>query len=142
MGLAQVLTQMGHKCVFVVNQCWPQVVSEHGFESRIFVDEKKDPNESASNEFMVKYSESLAKVLPVFGDQYDNDQRIQEKKLGFRLDGYSCTENELLSTVDKLVNDSQLKGKYKKISERIRTDRTKEKAAQLVVELINKVKQT
>ena len=73
-------------------------------------------------------------ILPMFGDQYDNAQRIQDTGLGVRLDPYLCSESDLLSAVDRVVNDLELK--YEKISQRIRSNKTKEKAAQLVIDLI------
>ena len=79
-------------------------------------------------------------VFPIFGDQFDNAQRIQDKGLGVRLDPYLCSESDLLSTVDKIVNDLELRSKYEKISQRIRLDKTKEKAAKLVIDLIKNQK--
>ena len=48
-------------------------------------------------------------VLPVFLYQFDNAQRIHELGFGVRLDAHEFTENELLSSVEKLLNDSNLK---------------------------------
>jgi len=48
-------------------------------------------------------------VLPLFADQYDNAQRIQEKGFGLRLEPYLCSEEELLTSIEKLLNDKSLK---------------------------------
>ena len=75
-------------------------------------------------------------VLPIFGDQYDNAQRIQEQGLGIRLDPYFCTEEELLDAIEKLINDSDLKQKYQKISERIQKSKSREMAAKLIEQVV------
>ncbi|CAG2178331.1 unnamed protein product, partial [Oppiella nova] len=53
-------------------------------------------------------------VLPLFGDQYDNAQRVQEKGFGIRLNPYECSENELLDSIEKLLNDKILAQKLAK----------------------------
>ncbi|CAF4123249.1 unnamed protein product, partial [Rotaria magnacalcarata] len=71
-------------------------------------------------------------ILPLFGDQFDNAQRIQEKGFGIRLDTYHCSEKELLDAIEKLLADEELKEKLKIISENmIETDNRAE-----VVQLI------
>ena len=75
-------------------------------------------------------------VLPIFGDQYDNAQRITEKSLGIRLDPYFCTETELLDAIEKLANDSELKERYQQISQRIKGSKSKEIAAELIEDII------
>jgi UDP:flavonoid glycosyltransferase YjiC (YdhE family) len=47
-------------------------------------------------------------VLPLFWDQYDNAQRIDEMGLGARLDTYGHEPAELLAAVDRLLADSAL----------------------------------
>ncbi|CAG2103007.1 unnamed protein product [Medioppia subpectinata] len=44
-------------------------------------------------------------VLPLFFDQYDNAQRVQEKGFGVRLDPYECSEQQLLQSIDYVLND-------------------------------------
>ncbi|XP_054152571.1 putative UDP-glucuronosyltransferase ugt-50 [Oppia nitens] len=61
-------------------------------------------------------------LLPQEGDQLDNAQRVQDMGFGVRLDRNDCTENELLSTIDKLLADKQLANKMKQISKRIQLD--------------------
>jgi UDP:flavonoid glycosyltransferase YjiC (YdhE family) len=50
-------------------------------------------------------------VLPLFWDQYDNAQRVDELGYGVRLDTYRFTDAELHAAVDRLVGDSQLRGR-------------------------------
>lgn len=45
-------------------------------------------------------------VLPLFWDQYDNAQRIDELGFGVRLDTYSFADDELTGAVDRLVADT------------------------------------
>ncbi|XP_054152615.1 uncharacterized UDP-glucosyltransferase YojK-like [Oppia nitens] len=61
-------------------------------------------------------------VMPLFADQYDNAQRVHEKGFGIRLDAYKCSEKILLSAIDKLLNDNELREKMQKISQRIQSD--------------------
>jgi MGT family glycosyltransferase len=50
-------------------------------------------------------------VLPLFWDQYDNAQRVDELGYGMRLDAYRFTDAELHAAVDRLVGDSQLRSR-------------------------------
>ncbi|CAG2119292.1 unnamed protein product [Medioppia subpectinata] len=65
-------------------------------------------------------------VLPLWADQYDNAQRLQESGLGLRLDPFRCTEEELLTSIDKLVNDSNLAQRMESIGDRIRDNNDKQ----------------
>src|SRR5215472_3824601 len=47
-------------------------------------------------------------VLPLFWDQYDNAQRVDELGLGIRLDTYRCTDAELLAAIGRLLSDEEL----------------------------------
>ncbi|CAG2109767.1 unnamed protein product [Medioppia subpectinata] len=50
-------------------------------------------------------------IMPLCGDQYDNAQRVHEKGFGIRLNPHNCSEQELLDSIDKLLNDKELKHK-------------------------------
>lgn len=63
-------------------------------------------------------------VMPLFSDQYDNAQRIQETGYGLRYDPYTCTEEELLGGIESLLNDKTLGLKLKNISERIKKSKS------------------
>ena len=75
-------------------------------------------------------------VMPLFGDQNDNAQRVEEKGYGIRLNPYECTENELLNAIEKLLNDKELKEKLKKISERIQTENSIAKLPKMLENLL------
>ncbi|KAH9401614.1 hypothetical protein TYRP_017012 [Tyrophagus putrescentiae] len=58
-------------------------------------------------------------LLPLFGDQMDNAQRLHETGYGRRLDPYDFTADQLLSTIDQLLEDELLKAKLKVASKRL-----------------------
>ena len=74
-------------------------------------------------------------VCPLFGDQYDNAQRIAETGLGLRLNPFHCTEQELVTAVDRLVNDEQLATRMAQIGQRVRSSKDK----QIVADKIEKL---
>ena len=47
--------------------------------------------------------------LPLFWDQYDNAQRLQETGFGARLPTYDWTEEEMVVTVERLLADGELR---------------------------------
>jgi MGT family glycosyltransferase len=58
-------------------------------------------------------------VLPLFWDQHDNAQRVQEQGLGIRLDTYRHQGDELLAAVRRLLNDEPLRARMRAISGRL-----------------------
>ena len=76
-------------------------------------------------------------IMPLFADQYDNAQRVEEKGFGVRLDPYDCTEEELLNAIEMLLNDNKLKKKLREAVERIERDQSIIKVAQLIENLAN-----
>ncbi|XP_054157603.1 NDP-glycosyltransferase YjiC-like [Oppia nitens] len=75
-------------------------------------------------------------VLPLFVDQFDNAQCVEDNGFGIRLDLHSCTENELLSAIDKLLSDKQLHEKLAKISKRIQSDNSQRKLPKIFENLL------
>jgi MGT family glycosyltransferase len=59
-------------------------------------------------------------VLPLFWDQYDNAQRVDELGLGRRLPTYSFTDEQFLTTVDELLADTGLRARLRALGEAIR----------------------
>ena len=59
-------------------------------------------------------------VLPLFWDQYENAQRIDELGFGARLDTYRFTDAELTGTVDRLLADTTLRARLADIGAAIR----------------------
>ena len=75
-------------------------------------------------------------VMPMFTDQYNNAQRIQEKGLGVRVDPYRCSKQELLESIESLLNDKELNDSLKNISNRIRTENSIAKISSLIEKLV------
>jgi len=75
-------------------------------------------------------------VMPLFADQFDNAQRIDEKGFGIRLNTYNFKEEELLTAIEKLLNDENLKTKLSEISNRIKNSQSFIKAAELIEEIV------
>jgi MGT family glycosyltransferase len=60
-------------------------------------------------------------VLPLFWDQYENAQRIDELGFGVRLDTYSFADDELTSAVDRLLADTDLRDMLAEVGAAIRS---------------------
>jgi MGT family glycosyltransferase len=74
-------------------------------------------------------------VLPLFWDQYDNAQRMDELGFGVRLDTYSFADDELRDAVTKLLADAELRARMAANGVAIRARDGKTKAADLIEEL-------
>ena len=59
-------------------------------------------------------------VLPLFWDQYDNAQRVDELGLGVRLDTYGFTDGELHAALDSLLANSALHARLASAAEQVR----------------------
>jgi MGT family glycosyltransferase len=59
-------------------------------------------------------------VLPLFWDQYENAQRIDELGFGVRLDTYAFTDGELTGAVDRLLGDDGLRSRLADMGAAIR----------------------
>jgi MGT family glycosyltransferase len=70
--------------------------------------------------------------LPLFWDQYDNAQRIDELGLGARLDPYRVTADELRSAVDGLLGRTALRAKLAVIAMQVRARDGVRRAADLI----------
>ncbi|CAG2167877.1 unnamed protein product [Oppiella nova] len=75
-------------------------------------------------------------VLPLFADQYDNAQRVEDKEFGKRLNAYKCSESELLTAIESLLNNNELNAKLRKISSRIQSDNSIAKLPQIIEDFI------
>ena len=71
-------------------------------------------------------------VLPLFWDQHDNAQRMQELGLGRRLDTYEHEPAELIEAIETLLADLMLPGRLSAISARLQADPGTVKAARLI----------
>ncbi|XP_054152591.1 UDP-glucuronosyltransferase 1A9-like [Oppia nitens] len=77
-------------------------------------------------------------VMPLFGDQFDNAQRVHEKGFGIRLDAYKCSEEKLLKVIESLLNDNLLAKKMRKISQRIIKENSLKMLPKILENLVNK----
>ena len=59
-------------------------------------------------------------VLPLFWDQYENAQRIDELGFGVRLDTYAFADAELTDAVERLLADTELRSELDRIGSAIR----------------------
>ena len=59
-------------------------------------------------------------VLPLFWDQYDNAQRMDELGLGVRLATYAFTDDQLVDAVERLLADTALRARSATIGRQIR----------------------
>ncbi len=74
-------------------------------------------------------------LLPLFWDQYDNAQRIDETGFGTRLDTYGHEPAELVEAIGKLLDDRPLHERLDRVSRRIRAVPGTERAADLIESL-------
>jgi UDP:flavonoid glycosyltransferase YjiC (YdhE family) len=59
-------------------------------------------------------------VLPVFWDQHDNAQRVQETGYGLRVATYDFADGELAAALDSVLADESLRGRCAAAGERLR----------------------
>lgn len=71
-------------------------------------------------------------LLPLFWDQYDNAQRIDETGFGRRLDTYAHEPGELRAAVDGLLGDDRLRARLDRVSARLRSAPGSARAADLI----------
>ena len=71
-------------------------------------------------------------VLPIFWDQHDNAQRVDETGHGVRLPTYSFTDEELTGAIDRLLADESLHRRLREASARLRAKPGTHVAARLI----------
>ncbi len=59
-------------------------------------------------------------LLPLFWDQYDNAQRMDELGFGVRLQTYAFTDEEMVSALDRLLGDEDLRARMARMGAAIR----------------------
>jgi MGT family glycosyltransferase len=74
-------------------------------------------------------------AMPVFWDQYDNAQRVDETGFGVRLDTYRFTEEEMRAAIDRLLGDTALRERMAAIARRLQADPGAARAAELIERL-------
>ena len=71
-------------------------------------------------------------ALPIFWDQHDNAQRVEETGFGLRLPTYSFSDAELAGAIEQLLGDEALSARQREISERLQANPGNERAAELI----------
>jgi UDP:flavonoid glycosyltransferase YjiC (YdhE family) len=71
-------------------------------------------------------------VLPLFWDQVDNAQRVDETGFGVRLPAYAFEDDQLTGAIDRLLGDRALHERMTAMSARIRATSGTERAAGLI----------
>ena len=71
-------------------------------------------------------------LLPLFWDQYDNAQRMDELGLGVRLDTYGFADAELPAAIERLLADASLRSRLDAAGAEIRSRKGLERAADLI----------
>ena len=74
-------------------------------------------------------------ALPLFWDQYDNAQRVAETCFGLRLSTYEFEEGELLTALDRLLEDETRSRRMAAIANRVQASPGTARAADLVEQL-------
>jgi UDP:flavonoid glycosyltransferase YjiC (YdhE family) len=71
-------------------------------------------------------------VLPIFWDQHDNAQRVDETGYGVRVPTYDFRDGELAAALDRLLADEPLRARCVEAGERLRERPGTELAADLI----------
>jgi MGT family glycosyltransferase len=71
-------------------------------------------------------------VLPLFWDQYDNAQRVDETGFGVRLPTYAFADDDLRGAIDRLIGDADLRGRMARIGAEIQARDGVAKAADAI----------
>lgn len=71
-------------------------------------------------------------VLPLFWDQVDNAQRVDETGFGVRLPAYAFEDDQLTAAIDRLLGDGALHDRLAAVSARLKASPGTVKAADLI----------
>ena len=75
-------------------------------------------------------------VLPLFWDQYDNAQRVDELGFGARLPTYEFEPRDLAGAIDRLTGDEELHARMRNIASRLQASPGTVQAADLIEQAI------
>lgn len=71
-------------------------------------------------------------ALPLFWDQHDNAQRIEETGFGRRLSTYAFSDEKISGAIDGLLADAELAARLGGLSSELQANRGNERAAELI----------
>jgi len=71
-------------------------------------------------------------LLPIFWDQHDNAQRMDETGFGIRLPTYAFDRRDLWEAIDRLLADTDLRDRLGTVSDRLQASAGKVRAADLI----------
>jgi MGT family glycosyltransferase len=71
-------------------------------------------------------------LLPLFWDQYDNAQRMDDLGLGVRLPTYAWTPADLHAAIERMLGDDAARARLAAISKRVRSNPGRVRAADLI----------
>jgi UDP:flavonoid glycosyltransferase YjiC (YdhE family) len=74
-------------------------------------------------------------VLPLFWDQVDNAQRVDETGFGRRFPAYDFADGEFIAAIDRLLADRALHDRMAAMSSRIKGTSGTVRAADLIEEV-------
>jgi MGT family glycosyltransferase len=77
-------------------------------------------------------------IMPFCWDGHDNAQRIQDTGYGLKLPRYAWQDEDLVQALDSLLNDSQKAEKLQAISQHMQQADGRQKAANIILEVIEK----
>ena len=78
-------------------------------------------------------------VLPLFWDQYDNAQRVDETGFGVRLPTYDFADADLTGAIDRLLADTRMRAELDEISGVVRSRSGVNLAADLLEDLVSRI---
>lgn len=77
-------------------------------------------------------------VLPLLVDQFDNAQRLNECRLGVRVDAYHFTDEELINAINRLLYNEDLHRRIEFASQRIASSNRHQELAILIERMLSK----
>lgn len=79
-------------------------------------------------------------IMPLFYDQFHNAQRVQEKQVGARIDPFQMNDEQLINTIDGILQDKKLINRVKNISLRIKKSDMKSRCAERLEKIAKEFK--
>lgn len=76
-------------------------------------------------------------AMPIFADQFDNAQRLQETGFGIRVDPYTFNDRDLIEAVEKMLADEKLKERLEVAAKRIQNSNRHEVLVDKVERLVS-----